>query len=46
MKRHSRSVMGHHIPPPRPTVWSALLVATACSAVFLLGLSLYNLLGA
>ena len=35
MKRHSRSVMGHHIPPPRPTVWSALLVATAGMLWFL-----------
>ncbi|WP_425050437.1 hypothetical protein [Psychromarinibacter sp. S121] len=36
--------MGRYIPPPRPTVWTGLLVATAGSAVFLVGLSLFNLL--
>ena len=43
MKRRIHPVMGHHLPPPRPTLFALFLIAAALSMAFLLALGLYRL---
>ncbi|MDF0603499.1 hypothetical protein P1J78_22465 [Psychromarinibacter sp. C21-152] len=43
MKSRDKDVMGVHAPPPRPTLWAALILANALTILFLLGIGLFNL---
>ncbi len=43
MRKDRTTVLGVDAPPPRPTALAALLLASALSLVFLIGLGLWRL---
>lgn len=43
MKKSDPHVHGVHAPPPRPTLWAALIIANALTILFLLGIGLFNI---